>query len=116
MNPVSNSCESIGYVRNRMPSGHQPVPARSTQLEQAAELIGFAIVVFVATNLDDVFLLIAFFADPKLKVRQIVTGQYVGIGVYQLRDLLRCARLARRWPLDASLPFWSRSGLARPGG
>ena len=34
------------------------MPGRSTQLEQGAELIGVAIVLFVATNLDDVFLLI----------------------------------------------------------
>ncbi len=50
-------------------------------MEQAAELIGVAIVLFFATNLDDVFLLIAFFADPKLKLGQIVVGQYVGIAL-----------------------------------
>ena len=50
-------------------------------MEQAPELIGVAIVLFVATNLDDVFLLIAFFADPKLEIRQIVIGQYVGMAV-----------------------------------
>jgi 1,4-dihydroxy-2-naphthoate octaprenyltransferase len=34
------------------------VPGRSTQSEQTAVLIGVAIVLFVVTNLDDVFLLI----------------------------------------------------------
>jgi cadmium resistance protein CadD (predicted permease) len=48
-------------------------------LEHPFELIGVAIVLFVATNLDDVFLLIAFFADPALKTRQILIGQYVGM-------------------------------------
>ncbi len=45
------------------------------------EIVGVAIALFVATNLDDVFLLIAFFADPALKTRQIVVGQYLGNAV-----------------------------------
>ncbi len=57
-------------------------------MEQAAELIGVAIVLFVATNLDDVFLLIAFFADPKLALRQIVIGQYVGMAVLYAASVL----------------------------
>ena len=41
---------------------------------------GIAIVVFVSTNIDDIFLLAAFFADKKLKARSIVFGQCLGIG------------------------------------
>lgn len=43
--------------------------------------IGIAIGLFVSTNIDDVFVLLGFFADPRFKVRQVVVGQYVGIGV-----------------------------------
>lgn len=41
---------------------------------------GIAVVVFVSTNIDDIFLLAAFFADKKLKARSIVLGQCLGIG------------------------------------
>ena len=42
-------------------------------------LIGLAIVVFVSTNIDDVFVLVGFFADPEFNPREIVTGQCTGI-------------------------------------
>ncbi|MGV0999532.1 MAG: cadmium resistance transporter [Fluviibacter sp.] len=47
-----------------------------------AEIIGqltLAIIVFVSTNIDDIFLLAAFFADKKLQVRSVVIGQVLGI-------------------------------------
>jgi cadmium resistance protein CadD (predicted permease) len=50
-------------------------------LEQSVELIGVAIVLFVATNLDDVFLLLAFFADRTLRAHQIFIGQFAGIAL-----------------------------------
>jgi cadmium resistance protein CadD (predicted permease) len=40
-----------------------------------------AIVLFASTNVDDVFVLIGFFADPNFRARDIVLGQYVGIAV-----------------------------------
>jgi cadmium resistance protein CadD (predicted permease) len=43
-------------------------------------LIGVAVILFASTNIDDVFILLAFFADPKFKLRQIVVGTYIGIG------------------------------------
>jgi cadmium resistance protein CadD (predicted permease) len=43
--------------------------------------VGIAVAVFVSTNIDDIFLLAAFFADKKLKVRSIVGGQCLGIGL-----------------------------------
>jgi len=48
-------------------------------MEHLAGLIGLAVVLFVATNIDDVFVLLGFFADPEFKFRQIVVGQYLGL-------------------------------------
>ena len=42
-------------------------------------LFGLAIALFASTNVDDMFVLVGFFADPKFRPRDIVTGQYVGI-------------------------------------
>ena len=42
-------------------------------------LLGLAIALFVSTNVDDMFLLVGFFADPKFRPKDIVTGQYAGI-------------------------------------
>lgn len=42
-------------------------------------LLGVAIVMFASTNVDDIFVLLGFFADPKFRARQIVIGQYLGI-------------------------------------
>ena len=53
--------------------------------------IGVAVVVFASTNVDDVFLLAAFFADPQLRARSVVAGQFVGIG------LLVAASAAAAW-------------------
>lgn len=44
-------------------------------------LLGLAVVVFVSTNIDDIFLLSAFFADRHLRPWSIVAGQFLGIGV-----------------------------------
>ena len=43
-------------------------------------ILGIGVVVFVSTNLDDIFLLSAFFADPGLRPRSVVGGQFLGIG------------------------------------
>ena len=42
--------------------------------------VGVAITVFVLTNIDDLLLLAAFFADGRLRPEAIVAGQLVGIG------------------------------------
>jgi cadmium resistance protein CadD (predicted permease) len=42
--------------------------------------LGIGIVVFASTNIDDMFVLAAFFADPHRSRRSIVVGQYLGIG------------------------------------
>ena len=43
-------------------------------------LMGMAIVLFASTNVDDIFVLVGFFADPELRTRDIVLGQFAGIG------------------------------------
>ncbi len=43
-------------------------------------LIGVAVLVFASTNVDDLFLLAAFFADRRLSARSVVLGQFLGIG------------------------------------
>src|SRR5689334_17470720 len=43
-------------------------------------VLGAAVVVFVSTNVDEVFLLAAFFADPHLRARSVVLGQFLGMG------------------------------------
>lgn len=43
-------------------------------------IVGFAAVLFVSTNIDDIFILVAFFADPAFSPRQVVIGQFLGIG------------------------------------
>jgi cadmium resistance protein CadD (predicted permease) len=43
-------------------------------------LLGLAIVAFASTNVDDIFVLVGFFADSRLRARNIVIGQYLGIG------------------------------------
>jgi cadmium resistance protein CadD (predicted permease) len=43
--------------------------------------LGTAFVVFVSTNVDDIVLLAAFFADPLLRPRAIVAGQFIGIAL-----------------------------------
>lgn len=41
--------------------------------------ISIAVVAFASTNIDDIFVLLGFFADSKLKRWHVVWGQYLGI-------------------------------------
>lgn len=41
--------------------------------------ITLAVAVFVSTNIDDIFLLAAFFSDKKLRIKAIILGQFLGI-------------------------------------
>jgi cadmium resistance protein CadD (predicted permease) len=43
-------------------------------------LVGVGIAAFVATNIDDLFILMVFFATPRFPSSQIVLGQYIGMG------------------------------------
>jgi cadmium resistance protein CadD (predicted permease) len=51
-------------------------------------LLGLAIALFASTNVDDMFVLVGFFADPKFRPRDIVTGQYAGIAALFVLALL----------------------------
>src|ERR1700687_5975087 len=48
-------------------------------MESLITLPSLAIVVFVSTNIDDVFVLLGFFTDRKFPARSVVIGQYAGI-------------------------------------
>jgi cadmium resistance protein CadD (predicted permease) len=50
-------------------------------VKQLLELVGPAVVLFISTDLDDVFVLLGFFADPRFRIRHIVAGQFMGIAV-----------------------------------
>ncbi len=51
------------------------------------ENIGIAGMVFASTNVDDFFLLLAFFAERRSRKSQIVLGQYLGIGALVILSL-----------------------------
>jgi cadmium resistance protein CadD (predicted permease) len=43
--------------------------------------VGIGISAFVATNIDDLFILMLFFSSPNFQKGQVVIGQYLGIGM-----------------------------------
>lgn len=47
----------------------------------AVETVVLAVIVFATTNVDDLVLLAAFFADARARPRAIVLGQLVGMGI-----------------------------------
>src|SRR5271168_4013097 len=50
-------------------------------MKSLVELLGLAVVLFLSTNVDDLVVLIAFFANSKVRARDIVAGQYAGVAV-----------------------------------
>jgi cadmium resistance protein CadD (predicted permease) len=56
-------------------------------------------VLFASTNVDDIFVLLTFFADPSFHPRQVVVGQFLGMAVLIVVSLLAAAG-ARAIPLD----------------
>jgi cadmium resistance protein CadD (predicted permease) len=50
-------------------------------MESVSATLGLAIVLFVSTNVDDLLVLLGFFADARFRVSEIVAGQYVGVAV-----------------------------------
>ena len=68
-----------------------------------AEIVGVAggsVVLFAATNVDDLVVLLAFFADGRWRARQVIMGQFVGIGALMVASvILALAALAvpRAW-------------------
>jgi len=49
-------------------------------MELSFAILGIGVMLFASTNIDDILLLAAFFADPHLSSRSIVVGQFLGIG------------------------------------
>jgi cadmium resistance protein CadD (predicted permease) len=47
-------------------------------MESLLALTGMSVLLFGSTNIDDIFVLVAFFADPKFRAREVVLGQYAG--------------------------------------
>jgi cadmium resistance protein CadD (predicted permease) len=45
----------------------------------AVVVASLGVALFVSTNLDDIFVLIAFFADPRFRARHVLLGQFAGI-------------------------------------
>jgi cadmium resistance protein CadD (predicted permease) len=43
-------------------------------------IVGIGTAAFVSTNIDDLLILMAFFATPRFPASQIVLGQYIGMG------------------------------------
>ncbi|MGO9932800.1 MAG: cadmium resistance transporter [Steroidobacteraceae bacterium] len=50
-------------------------------MTHALALLGQAVGLFIATDLDDVLVLLGFFADTRFRTRQIVAGQLIGIAI-----------------------------------
>src|SRR5580698_171212 len=50
-------------------------------MESLPALLGLAIVLFVSTNVDDLVVLVGFFAHPRFRARDVVAGQYLGLTV-----------------------------------
>jgi cadmium resistance protein CadD (predicted permease) len=44
-------------------------------------LVAIGVAAFAATNIDDIFVLMMFFSSLTFPVRQVVLGQYIGIGL-----------------------------------
>jgi len=59
-------------------------------MRSVLELLGLAIVLFASTNVDDVFVLVGFFTDPKIRPTSVVIGQYVGIGILFAGSVVAC--------------------------
>jgi cadmium resistance protein CadD (predicted permease) len=50
-------------------------------VEQLGAAIGIAAVLFVATNIDDIFILLALFSNPSFRTAHVVAGQLIGMAL-----------------------------------
>jgi len=50
-------------------------------MEPVLLAIALGIVVFTATNVDDLFVLVMFFSNPSFSTKQVVIGQYIGVSL-----------------------------------
>lgn len=47
---------------------------------ELAGVAGLAVIVFASTNIDDIVVLLLFFTDRSLRPRDVIVGQYLGVG------------------------------------
>jgi cadmium resistance protein CadD (predicted permease) len=57
-------------------------------IDDLLSVLGIGVAVFASTNIDDIFLLSVFFADPHLRARTVVLGQFVGMGALVLASAI----------------------------
>lgn len=92
-------------------------------VEELLITLALGVVVFAATNVDDLLVLLGFFAEPGYRPRQVAVGQSAGIGLLVATSVL-CALVAlvipEQWlgllglaPLGIGL--WKLGALARGG-
>lgn len=62
-------------------------------VEELLITLALGVAVFAATNVDDLFVLLGFFADPACRPRQVALGQLAGIGLLVAASVL-CALAA----------------------
>ncbi len=55
------------------------------------ENLAIGVGLYASTNIDDIFLTMAFFADPRLNRRAVVVGKFVGIGGLVVVSILAAA-------------------------
>ncbi len=63
-------------------------------MEAVPSTLGLALALFVSTNIDDVFILLALFATPHLATWRIVAGQCIGIAILVVGSILASAAAA----------------------
>jgi cadmium resistance protein CadD (predicted permease) len=49
-------------------------------MQDLLPLLAISVVVFASTNVDDLFVLLGFYADPRFSPRSVAAGQFIGIG------------------------------------
>ena len=72
-------------------------------MDHIPALTGIGIVAFVSTNIDDLVMLIGFFADADYRPRQIVAGQFLGIAALIAAALLGALAVQRVPPAYTGL-------------
>jgi cadmium resistance protein CadD (predicted permease) len=72
--------------------------------------IGLAVVVFASSNIDNLFVLLGFFADPRFGARQVALGQYLGVAA-----LLAVSTIASLAALLVPSPYIGLLGLVPLG-
>lgn len=55
---------------------------------ELSSVISLAIVLFASSNIDDIFVLLSFFANKRYRAHQIIIGQYLGIAALVLVSIM----------------------------